>query len=110
MKRGSLIAFEGLDGSGKSTQVTQLAGAFFAAGREVVTTREPTDGPFGRRIRSMAASGEPVLPDEELRWFVEDRRAHVKEVIAPPGLERAPAARLMTLAIRSKEITIQPNW
>jgi dTMP kinase len=52
----------------------------------VVATREPTDGPWGRRIREMARSGETVAPEQELRWFVEDRREHVARVIAP-GLD-----------------------
>ena len=83
MKRGWLIAFEGVDGSGKTTQVARLADALRARGMDVVTTREPTDGPFGRRIRAMATSGERPPPHEELRWFIEDRREHVKETIAP---------------------------
>jgi dTMP kinase len=81
--RGRLVAFEGLDGCGKTTQVTTLVRALRARGLEVVETREPTDGPFGRRIRAMAASGERPAPEEELRWFVEDRREHVRAVVAP---------------------------
>jgi dTMP kinase len=83
VKRGRLLAFEGLDGCGKSTQVAVLARALEQAGHEVLATREPSDGPAGRRIRSMARSGKRVAPDEELRWFVEDRRAHVADVIRP---------------------------
>jgi dTMP kinase len=77
------VAFEGLDGSGKTTQVAALERALRERGIEVVVTREPTDGAFGRRIRAMAASGERPPPEEELRWFVEDRREHVKAVLAP---------------------------
>ena len=87
MKRGWLIAFEGVDGSGKTTQVARLADALRALGLDVVTTREPTDGRFGQRIRAMATSGEPAAPHEELRWFIADRREHVKETVAP-ALER----------------------
>jgi dTMP kinase len=83
VKRGRLLAFEGLDGCGKSTQLAALARALREAGHEVIATREPTDGPDGRRIRAMARSGEAVAPEQELRWFVEDRRAHVAEVIGP---------------------------
>jgi dTMP kinase len=83
VKQGLLIAFEGLDGSGKGTQVARFAGACQAASREVLVTREPTDGPFGRRIRAMARSGACIAPEEELRWFVEDRRAHVAQVVRP---------------------------
>jgi dTMP kinase len=83
VKRGALVAFEGLDGCGKSTQVAALAGALRAAGHETVATFEPTDGPTGARIRAMARSGKPLAPEEELRWFVEDRRAHVRDTIGP---------------------------
>jgi len=81
--RGLLIAFEGLDGSGKTTQLSWLAGALRTAGRTVVTTREPTEGRYGRRIRAMAKGGKRPLPEDELSWFLEDRREHVREVIAP---------------------------
>lgn len=83
MNRGLLVALEGLDGSGKSTQLPALVDALRARGRDVVATREPTDSVFGRRIRAMARSGELVAPEEELRWFMEDRREHVAHVIAP---------------------------
>ncbi len=83
MNGGRLIAFEGLDGSGKSTQLERLAARLRASGCDVVTTREPTEFPSGQRIREMARSGEELEPEEELRWFVEDRRVHVDEVITP---------------------------
>jgi dTMP kinase len=80
---GHLIAFEGLDGCGKTTQLARLALRLRAAGHEVLETREPTDGVWGRRIRAMARSGERVSPEEELRWFIEDRAEHVAREIAP---------------------------
>jgi len=83
VKRGQLIAFEGLDGSGKSTQLARLAAQLRAAGHDVVATREPTEGVHGRRIRTLAAGGERAAPQEELRLFTADRREHVAEVIAP---------------------------
>ena len=95
MNRGRLLALEGLDGCGKSTQVEPLAEALRGAGHDVLTTREPTDGPHGRRIREMARSGESVAPEEELRWFVEDRREHVAQVLEP-----ALAARRVVLTDR----------
>ncbi len=80
---GRLIAFEGLDGSGKSTQLERLAVRLRGAGHDIVTTQEPSEFPSGQRIRKMARSGKRLLPEEELRWFVEDRRVHVAEVITP---------------------------
>ena len=54
-----------------------------ALGCDVVTTREPTEFPSGQRIREMARSGVPLAAEQELRWFVEDRRVHVAEIIEP---------------------------
>lgn len=83
MKAGSLLVFEGLDGSGKSTQAAALVQVLLAAGHDVVATGEPTDGPYGRRIRAMARSADAVPPQEVLRWFFEDRRQHVAGLIRP---------------------------
>jgi dTMP kinase len=84
VNRGRLIAFEGIDGCGKTTQITRLAESLRKAGHDPVVTAEPTGGEFGRRIRAMARGSAPaVAPEEEMRWFVEDRREHVAGVIAP---------------------------
>ncbi len=83
MKQGWLIAFEGIDGAGKTTQVELLAAALGEGDRAVVTTREPTDGPHGAKIRSLSSRGAPTTPEEELECFVEDRREHVRDLIAP---------------------------
>jgi dTMP kinase len=81
---GSLLVFEGLDGSGKTTQRTRLAARLRAAGRDVLETAEPYDGgTWGPRIRTMARSGKTLPAAEELRWFLEQRREHVRERIAP---------------------------
>ena len=83
MNGGTLIVLEGSDGSGKSTQCSAIAQALRERGREVVETREPTDGEWGTRIRALARSDERVAPEQELHWFVEDRREHVAAVIVP---------------------------
>lgn len=83
MKRGSLIVFEGVDGSGKSTQLALLAEAMRRFGLEVVETGEPYDCEWGRKIREMARSGGSVTPEQEVEWFFEQRRVHVREVVAP---------------------------
>ena len=80
---GRLVVFEGLDGCGKSTQLERVAARLRRAGHDPLVTREPTDGPWGRRIREMAKSGQSVAPEEELRWFVEDRREHVAQELRP---------------------------
>ncbi len=83
VNRGRLLAFEGLDGCGKSTQLERLAGSLRDAGHAVLVTAEPSDTAEGRRIRALARAGERVTPEEELALFVADRRAHVDSVIEP---------------------------
>lgn len=83
MNRGKLIVFEGIDGCGKSTQLRRAAEALCARGIDPVVTREPTDGPWGRKIRAMAQSGEAVTAETELAWFFDDRRDHMREVVRP---------------------------
>ncbi|HVP28979.1 MAG TPA: dTMP kinase [Myxococcota bacterium] len=83
MKRGTLISLDGLDGAGKTTQIVALADALRARGHAVRETREPTTGPFGRRIRDAARGGKRPTPAEELAWFFADRRQHVARVVRP---------------------------
>lgn len=101
MKRGKLIVFEGLDGCGKSTQLRRAADTLARRGVDVVETREPTDGPWGRRIREMARSGERVEGETELEWFFQDRREHMSEVVEP-----ALAAGRVVLSDRSYLSTV----
>lgn len=83
-RRGALIAVEGIDGMGKSTQVERLAERLHAQGWPAVPTREPTQGPWGSRIRALAQAGRrDVSPEDELDWFLRDRMEHVESVIRP---------------------------
>ena len=79
---GSLIIFEGIDGTGKSTQVQLLAKALEAQGEVVVTSREPTDGHFGQKLRASMCEGR-LTPEEELALFHDDRKDHVEHLILP---------------------------
>ena len=82
-RRGILIAFEGIDGSGKSTQARRFVEwARANTSREVLSSREPTDGPWGTKIRQ-ARFGDRMSPSDELAAFVEDRKQHVAELINP---------------------------
>ncbi|WP_457574759.1 dTMP kinase [Desulfolithobacter sp.] len=83
MKQGLLIAVEGIDGTGKSTQIRLLADYLLQKGCEVVVTREPSDGPWGRRIRELYQDRSSCTPEEELEMFINDRRDHVRRVIGP---------------------------
>jgi dTMP kinase len=83
MSRGLLIAFEGIDGTGKSTQLPLLAHYLQEQDYSVVATREPTDGPYGRQIRALYHDRRQVSPERELELFLLDRRQHVNLCIQP---------------------------
>lgn len=82
LNHGLLVAIEGIDGAGKTTQVAALADALRAVGLTVTTSKEPTSGPWGQKIRESATSGRMSL-DDELAAFLEDRREHVRDLIQP---------------------------
>lgn len=83
MKKGLLIVFEGIDGSGKSTQARRLVRKLRALGYGVVSLREPTRGKWGRAIKRRAKTEGSLTPEEELDLFVKDRREDVRKNIRP---------------------------
>jgi dTMP kinase len=79
-----LLALEGIDGSGKTTQAYLLAEALRQRGWKVVLTQEPSTGPAGERLRRyLAGPARHLTPAEELAWFIDDRREHVEQIIRP---------------------------
>jgi dTMP kinase len=89
MPRGYFITFEGLDGSGKTTQLRRLAAALEAQGHKVVTLRQPGGTALGDRIRSIlldskseAALG-PIAPAAEMSLMFADRAQSIAEIILP---------------------------
>lgn len=82
MSKGFIVAFEGIDGSGKTTHSRLLAEWLIEQGRDVVVEHEPTQGPWGRKLRESGSTGR-LSPEKELEYFIEDRKQHVQEVILP---------------------------
>ena len=89
MPRGYFITFEGLDGSGKTTQLRRLAASLTGEGHTVVSLRQPGGTALGDRIRgilldskSEAALG-PISPLAELALMFADRAQSIAEVIEP---------------------------
>ena len=96
LARGILVALEGIDGTGKSTQAKCLAAIFREQGYAVTLLREPTVSPWGRRLREAMLAGHRVLaPSQELDLFLQDRRYDVAAHIQP-----ALAARQLVLMDR----------
>jgi len=82
--RGLLIVFEGLDGAGKTTQLGLLYDHLLQQGQDAVRLREPTEGPWGQKLRQLMVHGRgDVTPATELEWFLNDRREHVDQRIRP---------------------------
>jgi len=82
---GNFITFEGIDGSGKSTQAKMLADALQADGHDVVLTREPGGSPGAEEIRALVLEGNPDRwsPETEILLFTAARRDHLERVIEP---------------------------
>jgi dTMP kinase len=83
------VTFEGIDGSGKSTQASLLVDALRAEGRRVVQTREPGGTALGERIRSLLLSEGDLAPWTEAALFAAARAELVEEVIGPALAEGA---------------------
>lgn len=81
----SFITFEGIDGSGKSTQARRLVEGLVAQGRETVLTREPGGSEGAEQIRKLVLEGAPDRwsAETELLLFTAARRDHLERLIAP---------------------------
>jgi dTMP kinase len=84
------VTFEGLDGSGKTTQAELLRTRLEADGEEVIATREPGGTDLGERIRDLVLHGGHVVPWAEALLYAASRAQHVEEVIRP-ALSRGAA-------------------
>ncbi|HHL22724.1 MAG TPA: dTMP kinase [Aliiroseovarius sp.] len=82
---GFFITFEGIDGSGKSTQARLLDDHLRATGRDVVLTREPGGSPGAEEIRALVLEGDPERwsAETELLLFTAARRDHLERLIEP---------------------------
>ncbi len=98
---GTFITFEGVDGSGKSTQMRLLATALRSQQCEVLTTREPGGTPVGLKLRAALLDAHEVDPLTELLVFAADRAQHVRRVLRP-----ALAAGQVVISDRYSDATV----
>ena len=97
------VTFEGIEGSGKSTQCRRLAAHLRATGHAVIETREPGGSAAGASIRQVLLGSDavPLTPLAELFLYCADRQQHVHEVIRP-----ALAAGRVVLCDRFSDSTL----
>ena len=83
--KGLFITFEGIDGSGKSTQARMLRDYLKTRGHDVILTREPGGSPGAEEIRSLVLEGDPDRwsAETEILLFTAARRDHLERLIAP---------------------------
>lgn len=83
--KGFFISFEGIDGSGKSTQTKLLKQALEASGHDVILTREPGGSPGAEEIRALVLQGDPDRwsAHTEILLFTAARRDHLERTIQP---------------------------
>lgn len=99
---GCFITFEGIEGSGKSTQLHRAAAWLASKGRPVITTREPGGTPAGATIRQLLLDpGTELGGESELFLYLADRAENVRQVIEP-GL----AAGAIVLGDRHADATL----
>ena len=84
MKKGLFIVVDGIDGSGKSEMVKKLHNHFFSIDKKyrILTTREPTNGTYGKQIREMLRNeNDPLISGKKLtELFVKDREEHLRTI------------------------------
>lgn len=85
MTAPTFITFEGIDGSGKSTQARMLGDTLRGHGRDVVLTREPGGSPGAEEIRQLLLTGDPDRwsAETEILLFTAARRDHLEKTIQP---------------------------
>lgn len=85
MTNPRFITFEGIDGSGKSTQARRFAEHLRGQGQDVVLTREPGGSPGAEEIRQLLLTGDPDRwsPETEVLLFTAARRDHLEKTIEP---------------------------
>lgn len=112
-RRGWLIALEGVDGAGKTTQARLLTKWLGAVGVKAVYTCEPTGGPLGRLVRKHLGGGLRFSEETVALLFAADRLEHLSKVIRPAlekGLTVVSDRYLHSSIAYQSATTGRPRW
>jgi dTMP kinase len=88
LTKGILLVFEGIDGTGKTTQAQILFDKLVSCGLETVYFREPSKGEWGQEIKRKAEHPDSLTPEEELDLFQKDRLENVRKNLRPALAEK----------------------
>jgi len=89
INQGKFIVFEGLDGSGQSTQAKLLTEFLLQQGYSILLTKEPTlNSESGRKIKEVLDKKIKIKPDELQKLFTQDRKEHLENLIIPALKQR----------------------
>ncbi len=80
---GFFVVVEGIDGTGKTTLARNIYLRLKNKGFSAIFTFEPTDGPWGKKLRRSFLASMRLTPQEELELFLKDRKEHVEKIIRP---------------------------
>lgn len=80
---GFFVVVEGIDGTGKTTLARNIYLRLKNKGFPAIFTFEPTDGPWGKKLRRSFSAPGRLTPQEELELFLKDRKEHVEKIIRP---------------------------
>lgn len=107
---GKLIVLEGIDGSGKGTQIARLTDRLEASGYKVLVTREPSAGPIGTLIRQALADASQFDEATMALLFAADRLEHIREMkahLAAGEIVLCDRYVLSSLAYNSQTLTLE---
>ncbi len=112
MTKGLLIALEGVDGSGTTSQRERVANALREQGRTVHTTAEPSTGPIGKLLREILSGEMKTSPETVALLFAADRLDHLKREIVP-ALEQGQIVltdRYIHSSVAYQSLAMDKDW
>ncbi len=112
MTQGLLIALEGVDGSGTTSQRERVANALREQGRDVHTTAEPSTGPIGKLLREILSGDMKTTPETVALLFAADRLDHLKREIFP-ALEEGKIVltdRYIHSSVAYQSLAMDKDW